>query len=76
MKLLTEIYSLITDIKNNNEIDMKLIDEIENQINDKILAMKKRELYTKSKTAQTEEEREKARLEYIEKAQIPKNFRY
>lgn len=39
-------------------------------------AMVERELYTKSKTAQTEEEREKARQEYLDKRGIQKDFRW
>ena len=38
-------------------------------------AMVERELYTRSKTAPTEEEREKARQEYLDRRGIPENFR-
>ena len=35
-----------------------------------------RELYSKYKTAPTEEEREKSRQEYLERKGIPENFRW
>jgi hypothetical protein len=38
--------------------------------------MQKHELYSRSKTAPTESEREKARLEYLEKAGISAGFRW
>ena len=39
-------------------------------------AMVERELYTRSKTAPTEEEREKARQEYLDRRGIPEDFRW
>ena len=42
----------------------------------KMEAMLKRELYTKYKTAATEEEREKARKEYLDKMGIHRDFRW
>lgn len=39
-------------------------------------AMVERELYTRSKTALTEEEREKARQEYLDRRRIPEDFRW
>ena len=42
----------------------------------KLNAMVDRELYSKYKTAPTEEEREKSRQEYLERKEIPENFRW
>ena len=42
----------------------------------KLNAMVDRELYSKYKTAPTEEEREKYRQEYLEKKGIPESFRW
>ena len=51
-------------------------EEIRTQITKKCDAMLNHYLYTKSKTAETEEEREKARQEYLESVGILKDFRY
>ena len=51
-------------------------DEIRRQIMKKSDAMLNHYLYTKSKTAATEEEREQARQEYLESVGILKDFRY
>ena len=50
--------------------------EIQKGLEAKLEAMVKRELYTKYKTAPTEEEREQARKEYLDKVGIHKNFRW
>jgi hypothetical protein len=42
----------------------------------KIFAMQKRSVYSKSKTAPTEQEREEARQEYLELAGIHNSLRY
>ena len=42
----------------------------------KLDAMVNREVYSKSKTASTEEEREKFRQEYLDRRGIPENFRW
>ena len=42
----------------------------------KLNAMVDREIYSKYKTASTEEEREKSRQEYLERKGIPENFRW
>ena len=42
----------------------------------KLDALVMRELYTKYKTAPSEEEREKARREYLDKRAVPDNFRW
>lgn len=57
------------------EID-DVLPEIKRGLEDKLEAMAKRDLYTKYKTAPTEEEREKARQEYLEKVGMHRNFRW
>ena len=52
------------------------VDEIRIGLEKKLSAMVLRELYGKSKTALTEEEREKARQEYLERRGIPHSFRW
>lgn len=51
------------------EID-DVLPEIKKGLEDKLEAMVRRDLYTKYKTAPTEEEREKARQEYLDKVGI------
>ena len=50
--------------------------EIKKGLEEKLEALVKRELYTKYKTAKTEEEREEARKEYLDKVGIQKDFRW
>ena len=50
--------------------------EIEKALTEKLDSMVKRQLYTTFKTAPTEEEREKARQEYLDKCGIHENFRW
>jgi len=50
--------------------------EIKKGLEDKLEAMVRRELYTKYKTAPTEEEREKARQEYLKKVGMHRSFRW
>ena len=64
------------DLLNSNDIEIETIEKLNKELYNKLDAMIKRDLYTKSKTAPTEEEREKARLEYLEKAGINQNFRW
>ena len=52
------------------------VDEIRIGLERKLSAMVLRELYGKSKTALTEEEREKARQEYLDRRGIPNSFRW
>ena len=47
-----------------------------NGLEKKLDAMVNREVYSKSKTAPTEEEREKFRKEYLDRRGIPENFRW
>ena len=50
--------------------------EIEKALMEKLDSMVKRQLYTTFKTASTEEEREKARQEYLDKCGMYKDFRW
>ena len=61
-------YHLMEDDSNANEIRIGLEKKLD--------AMVLRELYGKSKTALTEEEREKARQEYLDRRGIPNSFRW
>ena len=51
--------------------DDSCTEEVKNGLEQKMNAMVERELYTRSKTAPTEEEREKARQEYLDRRGIP-----
>lgn len=63
-------------------IKYHLLDQQENQehikklLSDKLDSIAKRELYTTYKTANTEEEREKARVKYLDMIGMHKDFRY
>lgn len=49
---------------------------IKNELEKKLDLLVQHDLYTKSKTALTKEEREQARQEYLDKVGIPKDFRW
>ena len=51
-------------------------EEIKKELTDKLDAMAKRQIYSQYKTADTEEERERARQEYLDKVGILPNFRW
>jgi hypothetical protein len=58
-------------------MDMEdVLPEIRKGLEMKMEAMVKRELYTKYKTAPTEEERENARQEYLDKVGVHRDFRW
>ena len=57
------------------EID-EVLPELKKGLEDKLEAMVRRDLYTKYKTASTEEEREKARQEYLDKVGVHRDFRW
>ena len=50
--------------------------DVKKGLEQKMNAMVERELYTKSKTAPSEEEREKARQEYLDRRGIQADFRW
>ena len=57
------------------EID-DVLPEIKKGLEEKLEAMVRRDLYTKYKTALTEEEKEKARKEYLDRRGVPESFRW
>lgn len=57
------------------EID-DVLPDIKKELESKIEAMVRRDLYTKYKTAPTEEEREKARQEYLDNVGMHRDFRW
>ena len=61
-------YHLMEDGSHENKIRIGLEKKLD--------ALVLRELYGKSKTALTEEEREKARQEYLDRRGIPNSFRW
>ena len=52
----------------------ELLPQIKQGLEKKLDAMVMRELYTKYKTAPTEEEKEKARKEYLDRRGVPESF--
>lgn len=57
------------------EVD-DFLPEIKKGLEEKLEALVKRDLYTKYKTAKTEEEREQARKKYLDRVGIQKDFRW
>ena len=53
-----------------------MLPQIKQGLEKKLDAMVMRELYTKYKTAPTEEEKEKARKEYLDRRGVPESFRW
>ena len=51
-------------------------EKIKKELTKKLDAMAKRQIYSQYKTAPTEEEREKARQEYLDKVGFSQNFRW
>ena len=56
--------------------DDSCTEDVKKGLEQKMKTMVERELYTKSKTAPTEEEREKARQEYLDRRGIQDDFRW
>ena len=56
--------------------DDSCTEDVKKGLEQKMKTMVERELYTKSKTAPTEEEREKARQEYLDRRGIKADFRW
>ncbi len=54
----------------------ELEENISRNLNAKLDRIVEHELYTKSKTAPTDAEKEKARQEYLDKKGIPESFRW
>ena len=53
----------------------ELLPEIRKGLEKKMDALAMRELYSQYKTAPTEEERQQARQEYLDRRGVPENFR-
>ena len=56
--------------------DDSCTEDVKKGLEQKMKTMVERELYTKSKTAPTEEEREKVRQEYLDRRGIQADFRW
>ena len=56
--------------------DVDCENEIKQELEKKLDKMVMRDLYGKFKTAPTEEEREQARKEYLDKRGVPEKFRW
>ena len=54
----------------------EVLPEINRELEKKLEAMTRRELYTKYKTAPTKREREEARNAYLDKVGVHQNFRW
>ena len=58
------------------EVPEELDKRVFNGLSDKVQKIADRELYTLYKTAPTEEEKERARQEYLDRKGIPESFRW
>ena len=58
------------------EVPEELDKRVFNGLSDKVQKIADRELYTLYKTERTEEEKEKARQEYLDRKGIPESFRW
>lgn len=58
----------------NDEEDFQ--DDIRQGLSQKLDAMLNRQLYTQYKTAPTEEQREQARQEYLDRRGVPQSYRW
>lgn len=56
--------------------DDECIDTISQGLEQKLDLLVRHELYTQSKSAPTQAEREKARMEYLDKRGVPDSFRW
>lgn len=67
-----ELYFLAQENKDNSPE----LNNLYKILDDKYLRLKKNDAYTRSKTASTEAEREKARQEYLDLVGMHKDFRW
>lgn len=74
-KLFINCYLLLVE-ENFDDIDNKVYQETKRALQSKFNAILKHDLYTKYKTAKTEEERENARKKYLDEIGMPESFRY
>ena len=66
----------IQELQNGFSAAFQLVDDIRKGLEKKLDAMVNREVYSKSKTAPTEEEREKFRQEYLDRKGMQESFRW
>lgn len=77
LKMIQIPESLFVELMKYHVLGMEeCLPEIEKGLEKKYEAMMRRELYTKSKTAETETEREKARKAYLDRVGMHSNFRW
>lgn len=77
MKMVQIPVSLFMALMKYHMLEMEeCLPEIKSGLEGKLEAMVKRELYTKSKTAETEAEREEARKKYLDKVGMHRDFRW
>lgn len=77
MKMVQIPESLFVALMKYHVLDIEgCLPEIKIGLEQKFEAMMRRELYTKSKTAETEAEREKARKAYLDKVGMHRDFRW
>ena len=72
----SDIAHLLPYIRTPMDDIAELKETIKKGLSDKLEAGIRHSLYTTSKTAPTEEEREKARQEYLDRIGIPNSFRW
>ena len=77
MKMVQIPESLFMALMKYHMLEMEeCLPEIKSGLEGKLEAMVKRELYTKSKTAETEAEREEARKKYFDNVGMHRDFRW
>ena len=69
-------YHFSDEIGYDDEEIFELAREIKSGLQKKLDKISMRSCYTKYKTAETEQEREKARKQYLDERGVPENFRW
>lgn len=75
-KLFVEVYTLVTQIRNQEKIDPDLLRAIERGLDNKLDAMRRHQMYTVSKMADDEYVREAARQDYLEEVGMHEDWRW
>lgn len=75
-ELFYDILRYVVATDERQEVPAELRNRVIDGLADKCKKISDRELYTAYKTAQTEEERERARQKYLDSKGIPENFRW
>ena len=77
MKMVQIPESLFVELMKYHVLGIEdVLPEIQKGLEQKYKAMMRRELYTKSKTAKTQAEREEARKAYLDKVGMHRDFRW